>query len=64
MIDREERLLQTTIHTRVEDLVRMRGNRQELVVVATLLGRIPNLAGLVRTCEVNFDTLVPSIIQD
>lgn len=52
VIEKEEELLQTTVHTRIEDLVKMRGNRQELIVVATLLGRIPNLAGLVRTCEV------------
>jgi hypothetical protein len=26
--------------------------RQELIVVATLVGLVPNLAGLCRTCEV------------
>ena len=26
--------------------------RQQLIVVATLVGRVPNLAGLCRTCEV------------
>ncbi|KAI5079464.1 hypothetical protein GOP47_0004943 [Adiantum capillus-veneris] len=51
-IEKEDALLLTTMHSRLEDLVKMRGNRQELIVVATLLGRIPNLAGLVRTCEV------------
>lgn len=51
-IENEQDLLHTTIHSRAEDIVKMRGNRQELIVIATLLGRIPNLAGLARTCEV------------
>ena len=51
-MENEQDLLHANIHSRAKDIVKMRGNRQELIVVATLLGRIPNLAGLARTCEV------------
>ncbi|MCO5564236.1 hypothetical protein L7F22_017894 [Adiantum nelumboides] len=67
-MEKEDALLMTTIHSRTEDLMKMRGNRQELIVVATLLGRIPNIAGLARTCEVfKASSLIladASVIQD
>ncbi|CAM6117416.1 unnamed protein product [Calypogeia fissa] len=50
--DVEEELLISSIESRAKELIRMRGGRQDLIVVASLLGRVPNLAGLARTCEV------------
>jgi hypothetical protein len=58
----EEELLLSTIESRAKELIRMRGGRQELIVVASLLARIPNLAGLARTCEVS-DTQVEVIVE-
>jgi tRNA guanosine-2'-O-methyltransferase len=37
---------------RARAVLDLRGNRQDLIVVASLVARIPNLAGLARTCEV------------
>lgn len=42
----------SAIELRIKEMDKMTGGRQDLIVVASLLGRIPNLAGLARTCEV------------
>ncbi|KAH8973917.1 hypothetical protein BDL97_01G073400 [Sphagnum fallax] len=51
-IDAEEELLLASKESRLKELGHMQGGRQELIVVASLIDRIPNLAGLARTCEV------------
>jgi tRNA guanosine-2'-O-methyltransferase len=51
-IDAEEELLVASKESRLKELGHMQGGRQELIVVASLIDRIPNLAGLARTCEV------------
>ncbi|KAG6543303.1 hypothetical protein Mapa_015217 [Marchantia paleacea] len=50
--DAEAELLLESIESRAKELIRMRGGRQDLIVVASLVGSVPNLAGLARTCEV------------
>ncbi|KAL3677602.1 hypothetical protein R1sor_027550 [Riccia sorocarpa] len=50
--DTESELLLESMESRAKELIRMRGGRQDLVVVASLVGSVPNLAGLARTCEV------------
>lgn len=51
-IEVEDQLLMSTIESRIKEMDKMTGGRQDLIVVASLLGRVPNLAGLARTCEV------------
>lgn len=51
--DAEAELLLESIESRAKELIRMRGGRQDLIVVASLVGSVPNLAGLARTCEVS-----------
>lgn len=51
-IEIEDQLLMSAIELRIKEMDKMTGGRQDLIVVASLLGRIPNLAGLARTCEV------------
>eukprot|EP01018_Ginkgo_biloba_P005248 Gb_26193 [translate_table: standard] len=48
----EDRLLMSTIESRIKEVGKMSGGRQDLIIVASLLGRVPNIAGLARTCEV------------
>jgi len=52
-IDAEEELLLTSKESRLKELGHMQGGQQELIVVASLIDRIPNLAGLAHTCEVS-----------
>jgi tRNA guanosine-2'-O-methyltransferase len=47
-----EELLLASKESRLKELGHMQGGRQELIVVASLIDCIPNLAGLARTCEV------------
>ncbi|XP_057858897.1 uncharacterized protein LOC131067769 isoform X3 [Cryptomeria japonica] len=51
-IEVEDQHLLSTIELRIKEMEKMTGERQDLILVASLLGRIPNLAGLARTCEV------------
>ncbi|GJP36161.1 hypothetical protein CLOM_g20680 [Closterium sp. NIES-68] len=48
----EEALLRGHVEGREGLLQAATGSRQDIIVVASLIGRIPNLAGLARTCEV------------
>jgi tRNA G18 (ribose-2'-O)-methylase SpoU len=52
--DAEEALLLSTVERSRVSMVGQYGRtcRQELIVVASLIDKIPNLAGLARTCEV------------
>jgi len=52
-INAEEELLFASKESRLKELGHMQGGRQELNVVASLIDRIPNLAGLAHTCEVS-----------
>jgi tRNA guanosine-2'-O-methyltransferase len=47
-----EELLLASKESRLKELGHMQGGRQELIVVASLIDHIPNLAGLAHTCEV------------
>lgn len=48
----EEHLLRTHWEGRQQLLQAATSGRQQLIVVASLIDRVPNLAGLARTCEV------------
>ncbi|KAK1286894.1 hypothetical protein QJS10_CPB20g01346 [Acorus calamus] len=51
-MEKEDELLSMVLHSRSTAIEKIRENRQQLILVASLLDRIPNLAGLARTCEV------------
>ncbi|OVA14952.1 tRNA/rRNA methyltransferase [Macleaya cordata] len=51
-MEKEDELLNQVLQSRIADSERMKASRQQCIVVASLLDRIPNLAGLARTCEV------------
>ncbi|XP_038906254.1 uncharacterized protein LOC120092116 isoform X2 [Benincasa hispida] len=48
----EDQLLNQLLHSRSLSMEDLKTNRQNFILVASLLDRIPNLAGLARTCEV------------
>ncbi|GMN30914.1 hypothetical protein TIFTF001_003022 [Ficus carica] len=51
-IEKEDQLLDQFLHSRSLTMERFKNSRQEFILVASLIDRIPNLAGLARTCEV------------
>ncbi|KAL6985887.1 tRNA (guanosine(18)-2'-O)-methyltransferase [Sarracenia purpurea var. burkii] len=51
-MEKEDQLLDELLHSRILAMEKITGNRQHFILVASLLDRIPNLAGLARTCEV------------
>ncbi|KAJ7952593.1 tRNA/rRNA methyltransferase (SpoU) family protein [Quillaja saponaria] len=51
-MDEEDRLLDQMFQSRRISMERARASQQHFILVASLLDRIPNLAGLARTCEV------------
>ncbi|CAL5436699.1 unnamed protein product [Camellia sinensis] len=51
-MEKEDQLFDELLHSRSVAMGKIRGNRQQFILVASLLDRIPNLAGLARTCEV------------
>ncbi|XWS49177.1 hypothetical protein CRYUN_Cryun13aG0141400 [Craigia yunnanensis] len=51
-MEKEDDLLNQLLKSRSLAMERIRGNQQDIILVASLLDRIPNLAGLARTCEV------------
>jgi tRNA guanosine-2'-O-methyltransferase len=51
-MEREDQLFNSALKSRSEALERIKQSQQNLIIVASLLDRIPNLAGLARTCEV------------
>ncbi|XP_022735884.1 uncharacterized protein LOC111289259 isoform X8 [Durio zibethinus] len=51
-MENEDDLLDQLLKSRSLAMERIRGNRQHIILVASLLDRTPNLAGLARTCEV------------
>ncbi|KAA8525977.1 hypothetical protein F0562_007922 [Nyssa sinensis] len=51
-MQKEDQLLDQLLHSRSLATAKIRAGRQNFILVASLLDRIPNLAGLARTCEV------------
>ncbi|KAK7386290.1 hypothetical protein VNO78_26419 [Psophocarpus tetragonolobus] len=51
-IERDDLLLDQLLQSRRSFLDRQKASRQNFILVASLLDRVPNLAGLARTCEV------------
>ncbi|XP_027337446.1 uncharacterized protein LOC113851166 [Abrus precatorius] len=51
-IERDDLLLDQLLQSRRLSLDQHKASRQDFILVASLLDRIPNLAGLARTCEV------------
>ncbi|CAN1333845.1 Probable methyltransferase TARBP1 [Linum perenne] len=51
-MEKEIELLDQAVQTRRSDIKSMSEGRQQFIVVASLVDRIPNLAGLARTCEI------------
>ncbi|KAK7330831.1 hypothetical protein VNO77_25035 [Canavalia gladiata] len=51
-IERDDLLLDQLLQSQRLSLDRQKAGRQNFILVASLLDRIPNLAGLARTCEV------------
>ncbi|KAJ3681791.1 hypothetical protein LUZ60_014364 [Juncus effusus] len=51
-LENEDQLFNLVLKSRNEALERIKQSQQNLILVASLIERIPNLAGLARTCEV------------
>ncbi|KAG7955620.1 hypothetical protein I3843_11G082000 [Carya illinoinensis] len=51
-MEKDDLLLDQLLQSRSLAMERIRASRQPFILVASLLDRIPNLAGLARTCEV------------
>ncbi|XP_072962129.1 uncharacterized protein [Typha angustifolia] len=51
-MEKEDQLLNSVLQSRSQAVERIKQSQQQLILVASLLDRIPNLAGLARTCEV------------
>ncbi|CAA3014630.1 uncharacterized protein LOC111390252 [Olea europaea subsp. europaea] len=51
-IENEDQLFDNLLHSRSMAMNKLRAGRQQIILVASLIDRIPNLAGLARTCEV------------
>lgn len=67
-LEMEDQLLGSAIQARKEVMEKVRESQQQIILVASLLDRIPNLAGLARTCEVfraaSLAVADSSIVQD
>ena len=53
-MEKEDQLLEQILQSRIISMKTLKENRQQLILVASLVDRIPNLAGLARTCEVKY----------
>ncbi|XP_050228591.1 uncharacterized protein LOC126677835 [Mercurialis annua] len=51
-MEKEDELLDQSLQSRTLTMERSKASRQHLILVASFLDRIPNLAGLARTCEI------------
>ncbi|PUZ43320.1 hypothetical protein GQ55_9G652300 [Panicum hallii var. hallii] len=51
-IEEDDQLFNLALEARLHAVEAIKQSQQELIVVASLVDRIPNLAGLTRTCEV------------
>ncbi|ONK73420.1 uncharacterized protein A4U43_C04F31310 [Asparagus officinalis] len=67
-LENEDQLLNPVMQSRNQAMEKLRQSQQQFILVASLVDRIPNLAGLARTCEVfkAAGLVVPnaSIVQD
>ncbi|OMP10864.1 hypothetical protein COLO4_04209 [Corchorus olitorius] len=52
-MEKEDNLVDQLLKSRSMAMEWIRGNRQHIILVASLIDRIPNLAGLARTCEMD-----------
>lgn len=59
-IERDDLLLDQLLQSKRSSLDQQKASRQNCILVASLLDRIPNLAGLARSCEVSFSFCSPS----
>jgi hypothetical protein len=53
-MEEDDQVFDLALEARLHAAETIKQSRQELIVVASLVERIPNLAGLTRTCEVFF----------
>lgn len=51
-MEKEDQILDQVLHLRTVAFEKLKKSRQDIILVASLIDRIPNLAGLTRTCEV------------
>eukprot|EP00268_Persea_americana_P031712 TRINITY_DN3099_c0_g1_i2.p1 TRINITY_DN3099_c0_g1~~TRINITY_DN3099_c0_g1_i2.p1 ORF type:complete len:1865 (+),score=313.63 TRINITY_DN3099_c0_g1_i2:84-5678(+) len=51
-MEKEDHIFSSVVQSRITTMQRMRESRQPFILVASLLDRVPNLAGLARTCEI------------
>lgn len=51
-MEKDDQLLDHLLQSRSLAMERVKASQQTFILVASLLDRIPNLAGLARTCEV------------
>ncbi|CAF2148233.1 unnamed protein product [Brassica napus] len=51
-MEKEDELVSQLLRSRSMEVERLKSGRQSLILVASLVDRIPNLAGLARTCEI------------
>lgn len=51
-IEKEDQLLERVLHLKTVAFEKSNASQQDIILVASLIDRIPNLAGLARTCEV------------
>lgn len=51
-VEKEDELVDQSVRARNVAMEKLKAGRQQIILVASLLDRVPNLAGLARTCEV------------
>ncbi|XP_071706129.1 uncharacterized protein [Rutidosis leptorrhynchoides] len=51
-VEKEDQLLDQSLRARHIAMGNLKAGRQQIILVASLIDRVPNLAGLARTCEV------------
>lgn len=61
-MEKEDELFDQALHSRSVTMEKIRASRQHFVLVASLIDRVPNLAGLARTCEVYCSLMVLIIL--
>ncbi|PIA40951.1 hypothetical protein AQUCO_02300016v1 [Aquilegia coerulea] len=59
-MEKEDLLLNKMLQSRNLTMEKIKASQQDLILVASLLDRIPNLAGLARTCEVCLEIYINS----
>lgn len=62
-LEGDDQQLDLALESRNHAVETIKQSQQQLIVVASLVDRIPNLAGLTRTCEV-YIGIIPVIIPE